>query len=122
MKKWTIRVALAIAAAALAPGQEPGLTPAEKQFDQLCAGCHGEAGEGGDRAPALVNNRRLRSRNVNQIQDLIKNGTPAGMPAFPLPEKELQRLAAWVHSLNASAYSDRPPGDVDAGRQFFFGN
>jgi PQQ-dependent dehydrogenase (methanol/ethanol family) len=122
MKKWTIRVALAIAAAGLAAGQEPGLTPAEKQFDQLCAGCHGEGGEGGDRAPALVNNRRLRSRNVSQIQDLIKNGTTGGMPAFPLPEKELQPLAAWVHSFNASAYSDRPPGDVESGRQFFFGN
>ena len=30
---------------------------AQKQFDTLCAGCHGEGGNGGDRVPALVNNR-----------------------------------------------------------------
>ena len=119
MKKWTIRAGLVVAAAALAAGQEPGSTQAEKQFDQLCEGCHGEGGEGGDRAPALVNNRRLRSRNTTQIQDLIKNGTTGGMPAFPLPEKELQSLAAWVHSFNASAYSDRPAGDVDSGSNYF---
>src|SRR5882762_1768687 len=129
MRKWTIYVALAGAAAlaavqacAQAPGaQGTDFSQAEKQFEQRCEGCHGEGGEGGDRAPALINSRSLRSRNESQIRKLIKNGTPGGMPAFALAEPELQSLAAWVHSRNLSAYNTRPDGDVAAGEQFFFG-
>lgn len=54
------------------------------------------AERGGDRAPALINSRSLRSRNESQIRDLIKNGTRGEMPAFALAEPELQSLAAWV--------------------------
>jgi PQQ-dependent dehydrogenase (methanol/ethanol family) len=43
------------------------------------------------------------------------------MPAFPLPESQLQALARFVRSLNASAYEASPAGDVNAGEQFFFG-
>src|SRR6476661_408806 len=119
MRKWTIYAVLA-AAAAGAPvpslcqvqrAQGMDFSQAEKQFEQRCEGCHGEGGEGGDRAPALVNSRSLRSRNESQIRDLIKNGTPGGMPAFALAERELESLAAWVHSRNLSAYNTRPSGD-----------
>ena len=95
--------------------------PVEKQFDQLCAACHGEGGAGGDRAPALINNRGLRSRSEGQIADLIKNGTSGGMPAFRLSESELDLLAGWVHSLNTSAFDSKPAGDAAAGEQLFFG-
>ena len=93
---------------------------AEEQFEQLCEGCHGEGGEGGDRAPALVNSRSLRSRSEQQIRDVIKNGTPGGMPPFGLADWELRSIAAWVHSRNLSAYNTRPAGDAAAGEQFFF--
>jgi mono/diheme cytochrome c family protein len=111
MRKWTTYSALA-GAAALAAVQVCAQVPAtqgadfsqaEKQFEQLCEACHGEGGEGGDRAPALVNSRSLRSRSERQIRDLIKNGTPGGMPPFALPERELQAIAAWIHSRNLSA-------------------
>ncbi len=48
---------------------------AQKQFDTLCAGCHGEGAKGGDRAPGLVNKSQLahpeRSANpgVDQERD-----------------------------------------------------
>jgi PQQ-dependent dehydrogenase (methanol/ethanol family) len=93
----------------------------EVRFKQLCSGCHGEAATGGDRAPSLVDSRSLRTRTENQIRELIRNGTPGGMPAFPLPDDQLRELAHWVHSLNASAYEVKPPGDVLAGQRFFFG-
>jgi len=93
----------------------------ERLFDQRCEGCHGEGGKGGDRAPALVNSRSLRSRTESQIRDLIRNGTPGGMPPFPLPENELRQFAKWVRSLNSSAYDAQPDGDAAAGEQFFFG-
>src|SRR3954462_7979720 len=90
-------------------------------FRQLCAGCHGDEATGGDRAPSLVNSRSLRARTEAQIRDLIRNGTPGGMPAFRLPEDQLTEMARWVHSLNASAYDVKPAGDVAAGKAFFFG-
>ena len=93
----------------------------ENKFSQLCESCHGSGGTGGDRAPALINNRSLRSRSEAQIQELIRNGTPGGMPAFALPDEQLRGLAQWVRSLNVSALDMKPAGDSIAGKQFFFG-
>jgi PQQ-dependent dehydrogenase (methanol/ethanol family) len=69
----------------------------------------------------LTNNRALRSRSLQQIHDLIRDGTPRGMPPFALPEPQLGALAEWVHSLNTSAYAARLAGDTAAGERFFFG-
>ena len=126
----TKNIASALITAALIAAQGMAQTPAspasdfaaaQKQFDSLCEGCHGEGGNGGDRAPALVNNPSLRTRNEAQIRDLIKSGTPAGMPAFKLPEDELQLLARWLRSLNISAFDTKPSGNAHAGEEFFFG-
>lgn len=92
-----------------------------RDYGALCAGCHGEKANGGERGPALVDNRSLRSRSVKQIYDLIRTGTQGGMPPFALPDERLQTLATWVHSLNASAYDVKPAGDTSAGERFFFG-
>src|SRR4029079_5534708 len=56
-----------------------------------------------------------------QIRDLIKSGTPGGMPAFNLPDSQLQQLASWLRSLNQSAFDTKPGGDVAAGEAFFSG-
>src|ERR1700680_3039249 len=80
---------------------------AEQQFTKLCAVCHGAGASGTDRGPALVNNRSLRGRSENEIHNLIRDGTGA-MPAFSLPESQLQALARFVRSLNASAYEANP--------------
>ncbi len=121
MKKTIVRALLAGALIA-SPGmsQNSNFANARKQFDTLCEGCHGEGGNGGDRAPALVNNRSLRTRNEEQIRDLIKSGTPGGMPAFKLPDDDLQSLAQWLRSLNISAFDAKPSGDAHAGEDFFF--
>src|ERR1700693_3892785 len=100
------------------------LVPAAAQdheFAKLCAACHGADASGTDRGPALKNNRRLRSRSESEILNLIRNGTPGGMPPFPLTQERLQPLARFVRSLNASAYDFQPAGDVAAGERFFFG-
>jgi PQQ-dependent dehydrogenase (methanol/ethanol family) len=89
-------------------------------YAKLCAACHGEAATGTGRGPALLDNRSLRGRSEKQIRDLIQSGTSGGMPAFALPEDQLQPLARWVRSLNASAYDLSLPGDVAAGERFFF--
>ncbi len=125
MRPRTLSAALLVVAASSSIiqvfGQASSQEQTERLFAQRCAACHGEGGDGGDRAPALVNSRSLRSRTESQIRDVIKNGTAAGMPAFKtLPERELQSLAAWVHSRNLSAFNGKPAGDVAAGERFFF--
>jgi PQQ-dependent dehydrogenase (methanol/ethanol family) len=91
-----------------------------RQYESLCAGCHGASATGTERGPALANSRALRGRSLKHIADVIRNGTQAGMPPFSLPEEQLMALAKWVHSLNASAFDAAPTGDVAAGEQFFF--
>jgi PQQ-dependent dehydrogenase (methanol/ethanol family) len=90
-------------------------------YAKLCVSCHGEAATGTERGPELVENRALRSRSEKQIHDLIQNGSPGRMPAFALPEEQLQALAHWVRSLNVSASDLAPDGDGVAGERFFFG-
>ena len=95
MKRWASAIVVTQMAALPAAAQSPGggdFRQAAKQFDQRCAGCHGEGGAGGDRAPALINNRGLRSRSERQIEYLIKNGTSGGMPGFPCPEVTVTAL------------------------------
>jgi putative heme-binding domain-containing protein len=110
-------------------GQQPAQAPVAgdydrgtAQFAQICSACHGPAGIGGDRGPALVNNRTLRARSADEIQLIIRNGTSAGMPGFTsMAESDLQSVATFVRSLNSSAFDIQPTGDSPAGERFFFG-
>ena len=106
-------VVLAVLGAGRAAAQDP-------LFTEKCAVCHGAEAKGGDRGPALANNRRLGSRSVEDLMAIIKNGTPGGMPGFPLIENQIRQLASYVHSLNATAFELKPDGDVAAGERFFF--
>ncbi|MBZ5622367.1 MAG: c-type cytochrome [Acidobacteriia bacterium] len=94
---------------------------AAKLYEQRCAACHGHDASGSDRGPALSRSRRLRTRSLSEIHDIIQKGTTAGMPPFPLPEEQLQALAGFVRSMNATAFDAPPDGDTAAGEQFFFG-
>ena len=90
-------------------------------FDQHCGLCHGD-GYGTDRGPNLANNGRIRGQSFEQVRAMIRNGMPAkGMPAFDLPQAELDTLTAFVRSLSASAIEAGAEGDASAGERFFFG-
>ncbi len=113
---------LMLAATLLAQGQPaPAESPVGKFFSQRCAPCHNEDASGSDRGPALSNSRRLRTLTVGEIRDIIRKGTPGGMPPFALPEPEIQALAAMVRSMNVTAFDAQPEGDIAAGERFFFG-
>lgn len=90
-------------------------------YSQHCAACHGDDATGSDRGPALSRSRRLRTRSTSEIHDIIHNGTTGGMPPFALPEAELQALATFIRSMNATAFDAQPKGDVSAGERYFFG-
>lgn len=89
-------------------------------FVKHCAVCHGD-GRGSERGPNLVTNRRVRSRSIEDLRRVIREGMPAtGMPAYTqLPDAEINALAAAVRSLSAPAADTQVPGDRAAGEQFF---
>ncbi len=89
-------------------------------FAKLCSSCHGEGGAGG-RATALRDNRRLRAMSSLEVENIIRNGMPNGMPPFGShPEADLQAVTVFVRSFNSSAFDLQPAGDVVAGATFFF--
>ncbi|MCZ2080280.1 MAG: PQQ-binding-like beta-propeller repeat protein [Bryobacterales bacterium] len=117
-----------LAVAAFAPvflyGQNLPATAAQgdELYAKQCAGCHGADARGTDRGPGLASNRRVRSRNADQLRAFIRKGAPSsGMPGFDLPENELDALAALLRSLNAPAAQAVATGDAAAGKAFFEG-
>jgi PQQ-dependent dehydrogenase (methanol/ethanol family) len=106
--------------------EPPAISPSEiaqaaGDFNTTCAGCHGENAGGGDRAPALVDNPHLRTLDATGIEAVIRGGQRAMPPFANLPQAELSRLAAWLHSINKSGLQSAPPQRVAAGEAFFFG-
>jgi PQQ-dependent dehydrogenase (methanol/ethanol family) len=87
-----------------------------------CSGCHGADTNGTDHAPKLTSNPNVRGRSVEQLRNLIVSGIPAaGMPAFALPPRQLDAVAAYVNSLNAPATQTTVAGDATVGSRFFWG-
>jgi PQQ-dependent dehydrogenase (methanol/ethanol family) len=87
-----------------------------------CSGCHGADTLGTDHAPKLTGNPDVRRRSAEQLRNLIESGIPAGgMPAFALPQHQLDAVAAFVHSLNAPASQTIVAGDAAGGDKFFWG-
>ncbi len=111
------------AAAQSVQAVDPGVIEAGKRrFEASCASCHGADGKGGERGPDIISPERARRRSADDLSELIRKGIPAaGMPAFQLPERELQELVAFVRSLSAPAIESAAPGDVASGEAFFFG-
>ena len=135
LKKTAIAVFVGCAAAAMlffqvsaqeAQAPTPVISAADaaqavRDFNSTCASCHGENGGGGDRAPALVDNPHLRTLDAGGIEAIIRTGQRA-MPPFPnLPQGQLSRLGAWLHSLNISGLQSAPPEQVAAGESYFYG-
>ena len=115
--------AIVMVVATLEPLGAQEVEAGRKQFAALCAGCHGVDGGGGEYGPNIVDMRRFGQRSSRDVAEVIKNGIEdSGMPAFPLPEKEIDALVAFVHSLRAPAAEHPAAGDVAAGERYFFGN
>ena len=110
--KMLLRFALALLTSTVAAQTIPA------PYGQLCAGCHGDSATGTDRGPGLINARSLRSHSEARIRQTIRQGTRGGMPAFPLPDAQLNVLASAVRSWNASALDAKPSGDLVAGQLF----
>lgn len=79
----------------------------KKAFAQTCGFCHGRDARGGASGPDLIRSSLVNHDvNGNAIAPVIKNGRPdKGMPAFQLSDKEIQDIAAFLHSEATGAAS-----------------
>lgn len=69
-------------------------------FARLCSQCHGADAAGGERAPTL---RTWVTRPEADLKQMIRAGIPArGMPAFDLPDAQLNPIVAFLRSLPAA--------------------
>src|SRR5258706_6153332 len=112
-------IALLFATIGIAQDAEAG----RKQFESRCASCHGADGAGGEHGPSIVNVRRPGARAQIDLRETITKGIPdGGMPAFPLPQSDLDALIAFVGALRDPVAGHPADGDYSAGARFFTGS
>src|SRR3984957_6887815 len=91
-------------------------------FNRTCTACHGMDGAEGERAPALVGDRRFFRLSEAAIFVTIKNGIPGtAMPALGLPDVDIWRIVVFIRAMRASASETDVSGNVDHGRAIFAG-
>jgi cytochrome c oxidase cbb3-type subunit III len=130
----SIRIRVAITTIlALAPGalgQKARVAPGvagrgsgKRSFITRCAGCHGLDGRGGERAPDIATNPKIKRMSDGQLTQVISKGIPdVGMPAFRLMGvSEIKRVVAYLRVLQGSRLSANLAGDAQNGKAIFFG-
>jgi len=102
-----------------------------KQFVATCGFCHGADARGGDGGPDLVRSEIvLDDEQGDKIGPVIRSGRlNEGMPAFDLPQSQIQDIAAFLRertqaAINRNAYEilNVFTGDAKAGEAYFNGS
>ena len=100
-----------------APSTEAGA----EVFQTRCAVCHGQGGVGA-RAVSLADSGRLRAMSDADLRNIIRAGTPNGMPGFAgLAAADFEQVVQFIRSISPAAAVADLPGDAVAGEAFFFG-
>jgi alcohol dehydrogenase (cytochrome c) len=119
-------IGLLIANAGLAQVTTPSSDPVEvgrSRFNVRCAGCHGQDGLGGERAPAIGRGSRQGLDDPKILRNLIQHGIPdRSMPAFSVPAVERDQLVAFAQSRLLPLSKTSIPGSAERGAALFFGN
>jgi cytochrome c oxidase cbb3-type subunit III len=94
----------------------------KKLFAGSCSVCHGLDGRGGARGPDLTQGLVVNRGTDDEVAQVIRKGVPgSSMPAFDLPEAQVQQLVAFIRSLSIKAAQLSVAGDQNAGKEVFFG-
>jgi len=99
----------------------------QRLFDGTCIVCHGAAGAGTERAPALDTGRFTHGGEDFEVFQTIQQGVPGTqMPSFAsLSAEQLWQLVSYVQSLSridSTAAGAPAMGDAGRGEQLFFGS
>jgi cytochrome c oxidase cbb3-type subunit 3 len=93
-------------------------------FNRTCTACHGVDGGEGERAPALVGDRRFFRLSESALYDTIENGIPGtAMPAIgkTMDSSEVWQIVVFIRAMRGSAVDADVAGDVRHGREIFAG-
>jgi len=93
-------------------------------FRSRCAACHGLDGRGGEHAPDIVTNPKVRELSDRALFEIIDHGVPrAGMPAFGLllEPDEIRTVVTYLRRAGGKGSPARVPGDPTRGEELFFG-
>jgi PQQ-dependent dehydrogenase (methanol/ethanol family) len=96
-------------------------------FNQTCQACHGPAGQGSDRGPALMTRRLVHGNADADLFRSIRAGVAGTqMPPFAgLSDTQIWQLVTYLRSLQAPAHAagamSPTSGDAAAGEALFFG-
>jgi len=91
-------------------------------FNQTCTTCHGMDGSEGERAPALVGERRFFRLSEGALYDTIKHGIPGtAMPALNISDDSIWKVVVFIRAMRSSASEVDVPGNVVHGKEVFFG-
>ena len=109
---WAGSRAIAVLLMATAAVSGADVESGKHLFEARCGLCHGADGAGGERGPNIVDARRGRVRSKESLREVISKGIPeGGMPAFRLPDDEMESILLFLGSLSAPAIDRALPGD-----------
>jgi PQQ-dependent dehydrogenase (methanol/ethanol family) len=110
-------------------GNTSAVSEGQTLYNQTCQTCHGPAGQGSDRGPAL-NAGTFKHGNADaDLFRAIRSGVPGTQmaPFGGLSDTQTWQLVSYLRSLHGSALSADPPppgnasGNASAGEALFFG-
>jgi putative heme-binding domain-containing protein len=93
-------------------------------YNRTCTACHGIDGGEGERAPALVGDRRFFRLSENSIFETIRGGIGGtAMPPFAgsLPDDDIWRIVVFIRAMRGSASETDVAGNVEHGNAVFHG-
>src|SRR5262245_27536831 len=110
-------------------GDAAGAAAGGDLYNQMCQACHGAAGQGTDRGPALTTGTFVHGGTDGELFRSIRNGVAGTqMAGFPgLADPDIWRLVTYLRSLQPgsaapTATGDATSGDAAAGERLFFGS
>lgn len=103
-------------------GNKEAVAAGQKRFVAACSGCHGPSGEGGGRGPNLAEGRAVtRGQDSMLFRSIQKGVAGTDMPPFPLPDRQVWELVAFIRNLTAPAIETPVPGNPANGETLFYG-
>ena len=93
-------------------------------FNRTCTACHGVDGGDGERAPALVGDRRFFRLSEGAIYNTIENGIPGtAMIGFgkSMDDVDVWRIVVFIRAMRGSASDTDVAGDIQHGKEIFSG-
>lgn len=93
-------------------------------YNRTCTACHGIDGGEGERAPALVGDRRFFRLSADSIFETIKGGIAGtAMPPFggSLADDDIWRIVVFIRAMRGSASETDVPGSAEQGKVVFTG-